>query len=544
MSGGFGGRPAPRGSQILTVAAFVALVVAPLIAGALASGTPAALLSLPVESIAVVLILLAIPSSRVRWLVAAVFGVVVVLAAVIAALNLGFEAAVDRAFDVADDGGAIVSAFGVVADALGTTNAFALVALIIALLVGAVVVLARAALRAERVTMTSGSAGRVAAAVVTGVWIVCAVLGVRLVPGVPFAASDSASALAATSVQTADSLRDQQAFAQSVQTDAYRDASPDRLLSALKGKDVVIAFIESYGEVAVQDSSFSPGVDSVLQAGGAQLTADGYTAESAFLRSPTFGGVSWLAHSTLQSGVWVDSQQNYDRLLSGSRLTLTRAFKDAGWHTVSVIPSNTEPWAEGKAFYRYDTMVNSLNLGYRGPAFSYALVPDQYTWQRFYQQELAAPHSPVMAEIDFVSSHTPWTPLPHLVPWTDLGDGAVFDPQPAQGLAPVDVWPDPQRVQQVYGQSVQYTLAAMFSFLHTHDPRNLVLIVLGDHQPARIVSGPKADHDVPISVISKDPAVFDAIASWHWQPGVQPTKDAPVWRMDAFRDRFFQAFTP
>lgn len=254
--------------------------------------------------------------------------------------------------------------------------------------------------------------------------------------------------------------------------------------------------------------------------------------------------MSWLAHATLQSGVWVASQQNYNRLLTRDRLTLTSAFKDAGWRTVSVVPSNREPWPEGKQFYGYDAMLNSLNMGYRGPAFSYARMPDQYTWQHFFDRELASAHAPVMAEIDFVSSHTPWSPLPRLVPWSDLGDGSVFDPQPAEGLDPVEVWPDPERVQNAYGESVQYSLGAMFSFLHNYDQPNLVLIVLGDHQPARIVSGPDADHDVPITVISKDPAVFDSIAAWHWEDGVLPSPGAPVWRMDQFRDRFIDAFTP
>ena len=65
-------------------------------------------------------------------------------------------------------------------------------------------------------------------------------------------------------------------------------------------------------------------------------------------------------------------------------------------------------------------------------------------------------------------------------------------------------------MQALYGQSVEYSLDTMFSFLDTYDQPNLVLIVLGDHQPARIVSGPDADHDVPITIIAKDPAVFDA----------------------------------
>jgi hypothetical protein len=536
-----GSGTAPR---FVTAAAFAALVLAPLLAGALTKGTPAALLSLPAESIAVVLILLAIPGRRLRWIVAAAFGVLVVGATVLAALDLGFEATVDRAFSLTDDGPALISAFGVVEDATGTANAVLIVIVLVGLLIGAVILLARAALRAERVTVRSGRTGRVAAAAVTTTWIVCAVIGVQLLPGVPFASSDSASALVATSEQTAQSLRDQVSFRRAVQTDRFSGVPADQLLSVLKGKDVVIAFIESYGKVAVQDSSFSPAVDRVLQAGDAQLTHDGYSAQSAFLTSPTFGGVSWLAHSTVQSGVWVDSRQNYERLTSGDRFTLTRAFHDGGWRTVSVIPSNKEPWDVGKAFYDYDEMLKSLDMGYRGPTYSYARIPDQYTWQHFYDTELSHPHAPVMAEIDFVSSHTPWTPLPHLIPWSDIGDGSVYDPQPAQGLTPVEVWPDAKKVQKLYGESVQYSLGAMFSFLHTYDQPNMVLIVLGDHQPARIVSGARADHDVPISIISKDPSVFEKIASWHWDAGVLPSPSAPVWRMDQFRDRFFEAFTP
>jgi len=147
-----------------------------------------------------------------------------------------------------------------------------------------------------------------------------------------------------------------------------------------------------------------------------------------------------------------------------------------------------------------------------------------------------------MAEVDFVSSHTPWTPLPHLVPWDSVGDGSVFDPQPAQGLSPSVVWQDPHHVQQVYGESVQYTMSTLFSFLTTFDDPNLVLVVLGDHQPAAVVSGTGANHDVPISIISKDPAVIDRISSWNWEPGMLPSPNAPVWRMDAFRNRFLSAY--
>ncbi|WBM80411.1 hypothetical protein KIV56_02615 [Cryobacterium breve] len=47
---------------------------------------------------------------------------------------------------------------------------------------------------------------------------------------------------------------------------------------------------------------------------------------------------------------------------------------------------------------------------------------------------------------------------------------------------------------------------------------------------------------MPISIISQDPGVMSRIAPWHWQPGMLPDRTAPEWRMDEFRDHFFEAF--
>ena len=47
---------------------------------------------------------------------------------------------------------------------------------------------------------------------------------------------------------------------------------------------------------------------------------------------------------------------------------------------------------------------------------------------------------------------------------------------------------------------------------------------------------------MPISVIAHDPAVLTQIAGWDWEDGLRPSPHAPVWPMDAFRDRFLSAF--
>ena len=123
-----------------------------------------------------------------------------------------------------------------------------------------------------------------------------------------------------------------------------------------------------------------------------------------------------------------------------------------------------------------------------------------------------------------------------------VGDGSVYDGMPEQLPSETDIWPSPQRVQAAYGESIEYSLNALFSFVATYGDDDLVVVLLGDHQPATIVSGEDAGRDVPIAIVSRDPAVLDTISGWGWNEGLRPKPEAPVWRMDAFRDRFLAAY--
>jgi len=134
-----------------------------------------------------------------------------------------------------------------------------------------------------------------------------------------------------------------------------------------------------------------------------------------------------------------------------------------------------------------------------------------------------------------VSSHEPWKQIPPLIPWNRVGNGSVFYHLPVDMIGNTDV-------KQAYGRSISYTLSAIVSFVHHYGRKNLVLVMLGDHQPAKIVSGENPTHEVPISIISHDPAVLRRISSWGWNDGLRPARQAPVWPMSAFRDRFLAAY--
>ena len=331
-------------------------------------------------------------------------------------------------------------------------------------------------------------------------------------------------------------------FAAEIKHDPMASTPPNRLLTALRGKDVLLVFIEAYGQQAVEGRSFSPEVDAALAEGNKRLASAGFSSRSGFLDSATYGGISWLAHSSLQAGLWVDNQDRYNQLISAKRFTLAEAFKEAGWRTVVDDPSNDRPWPQGKAFYHYDQIYNRYQVGYHGPTFTYASMPDQYIFSALQRLELAKPHrKPLFAEVDTVSSHMPWNRIPEEIGWNQVGNGSIYNKTPMIHETGA-FWSNPPRVQAAYGTSIVYALNTLTSFVQHYGNKNLVMIVLGDHQPLPIVSGTNSNHDVPISIIAHDPNVLEQIGSWGWDPGLKPSPNAPVWPMNAFRNKFLNAF--
>jgi hypothetical protein len=534
-------RPVTRRRARLTLLSVLVVWAALILPDRLGGLTPGALARLPVEALLLVALGLVLPTAARRAL-AAVAGVALGLRAVLMVIDWAFFSVLGQPFDPRTDWRYPWSAVGVLKASAGPYAAVGAVAAALVVLLAVLALVTWSTVRLTRVATEHRTASGWLVSTVTLAWLLCACLGLQ-VAGAPVAATTARLPWAGGRAPVHDAAPEA--------ADPFALTAPEDLLTGLRGKDVLLVFVESYGRVAVEDPSISPGVQQVLTRGDRSLEQSGFSSRSAFLTSPTFAGISWLAHATLQSGRWVDTQQRYDRLLQTDRLTLSSAFRRAGWRTVDAVPSNDDDWPQGRRFYRFDEVYDRRNTGYAGPSFSYAAMPDQYTLAALERSELSAlqraelsrpQHPPVMAEVDLVSSHGPWAPLPRMVPWGAVGDGSVYAGMPAQGPSAAEVIRDRAATRQAYGASVQYSLTAVISFVQHLGDDNLVLVVVGDHQPATVVSGTAPSHDVPISVIAHDPAVLDRMAGWGWQPGLLPHPDAPVWPMDTFRDRFLTAY--
>jgi phosphatidylglycerophosphate synthase len=491
---------------------------------------------LPLELLVVVALAVVLPAIP-RRVLAVVVGAVLAVLVVVKVLDMGFITAFDRPFDPVSDSSYVGIGIETLRDAIGRSSANLAVAVIVVLFVGLLALPVLALLRLTRVAAGHRDWVLRAAAGLGVLWVVLRVLGAPV-------ASTSAATLAVDEVQAVRSgLHAHEILAREIPRDRFRATPGDRLLTGLRGKDVLLLFVESYGRVAVQGSTFSPRIDAVLDKGTAQLRAGGFSSRSAFLTSSTFGGLSWLAHSTLQSGIRIGTQRGYNQLVKSDRLTLSGAFRRAGWRTVVEDPANKRTWPEGSSFYHYDKIYDRRNVGYRGPDFGLPPMPDQYVLEALQRLELAKrQRPPLFAEVDLISSHAPWTRIPRLIPWDEVGDGSIFHRVPVEESTEAALFGDSKRARAAYGHSIEYTMSTIVSFVQHYGDDKTVVVLLGDHQPATTVTGQGASHDVPISVISHDPKVMDQIAGWGWQNGLLPSPQAPVWPMNAFRDRFLTAF--
>jgi hypothetical protein len=527
-------------SGALTAMAFLFVLFALVSPDDLAKLGPGSFARIPLEGLLGLVLVLLLP---VRWgrVAAALAGLGLGLLMVIKLIDTGSFAVLGRPWNLVLDWVFLGDGLEFVTTSAGHAGAVGVVIGVVLLAAIVPVLMTLSAIRLTKFAVRNSRAATGTVAVLGVLWLAASLLSLHIVPGRPLAARSAMALTLNKAHRIKVSLHDHQVFAKEAKIDAFRNTPSNQMLTGLKGKDVVLAFIESYGRSAVEDPRMAPAVDAVLDSGTSKLKAAGYASRSGFLTSPTAGGGSVLAHATLLSGLWIDNRQRYKSLTTSDRFTLNQAFQRANWRSVAVVPGITQTWPEG-GYFGYDKIYAEKDLGYQGPKFGWATMTDQYVMSAFEKNEHAKAHAPIMAEIPLVSSHIPWAPIPSMIDWDAIGDGSIFTPMQAAGKKPSDVWPDADRIRTEYRRSIEYTLNTLISYVQKYGDDNLVMVFLGDHQPVQLVTDDDSDRDVPITIVAKDPAVLDQISSWGWTDGLRPDPKAPVWKMSDFRDRFLTAF--
>lgn len=454
--------------------------------------------------------------------------------------DLGTGTAFARPFNPLFDLVILRDGWNLLSGTVGTLKAAGAVAAAVALWTGAIALLAWGLAGARRIRLPQRRIAGGLAVALLGVAGLLALVPREPSSRIPVFEAAATSYLVDRVGLMRRSARDLALFEAELQQDPLDDLPPATLFQALAGRDVYVLFVESYGRTVLSDRAYRGRILPRLEAMQGLIGKAGYTAVSGWMTSPTVGGQSWLAHGALLSGLPTTDQTRYARMLASPRKSLNSLFRDAGWRTIAVMPAITMAWPEGD-YFGYDAVYASKGLGYRGLPFNWVTMPDQYTLSSAHRIA-AQSDAPVMLEVALISSHAPWTPVPTLIPWEEVGDGRVFDTQALSGDTPAAVWAEPDRVRAQYLLSVDYALATIGEFIARFGD-DAVFVVLGDHQPARIITGDGATRDVPFHVIANDPALLGRLDGLDLTEGMLPRDDGPVMPMWSFREDFVRAMS-
>ena len=314
-------------------------------------------------------------------------------------------------------------------------------------------------------------------------------------------------------------------------------------LSLVRGVDVFLIFIESYGAISYERPEFA----ARLARERVQLEAAIHEAKaevvSAYVESPTFGGSSWLAHLSLLSGVEVRDHDTNALLMREQRDTLVTTFKQHGYRAVAVMPGMWQNWPEG-AFYGFDDIYGGARLEYPGPPFGWWDMTDQYVLARMDVLEVRrAPRAPLFVFFPTISTHIPFTPTPPYQPdWARVLTGNPYDEKDLnRAYARQPDWMD---LGSSYADALAYTYESLAGYIRLRRDREFVMILIGDHQPAAAVTGEGAAWDVPVHIVASRRPALDRLLAVGFRSGVTPARPAlgkmhtltPLLR-DAFGDR-------
>jgi hypothetical protein len=287
-----------------------------------------------------------------------------------------------------------------------------------------------------------------------------------------------------------------------------------------------LLMVEAYGEI-LATWDMRPVYEALQARVQARLERAGFHACSAYSAAPVHGGTSWLSIATVQTGILIDRPLPYSALeLNGARVpSLAGFFNAQGYQSYALQPGNRARSGLRRLDpFNHHVPVDATAIGYQGPHFGWGHIPDQYSLGVLRERYLAHASEPRYLFYMGVSTHFPWGEdvPPYVRDWHALDAGTIE-------RTDVDAsWPAlpgkdeiATELRRSYFQSVEYEWRLFTELLEAEPSRDIVVMILGDHQP-RLESNPPGEvtMNTPLHVLSRDPAFVASFADVGCQPGM------------------------
>jgi hypothetical protein len=325
--------------------------------------------------------------------------------------------------------------------------------------------------------------------------------------------------------------------------DVRRRIGDGTFLDKLQGNNVLVIFVESYGRTVFvsprQRALLLPRYEEMQK----NLALAGFHVASDFITSPTYGGFSWFAHDTLDTGVKVISHLHSQLLDELRPRALADYFRDAGYLPINVAPGTTRSWPGMDDYYGFRNHYFAWEFGYKGPRYGWATMADQFVLDRVQHNFIEQSHQPLFLQYALISSHAPWNDIPHYVEdWSKLGDGSILH---RAGVDTFDTtWENPREINEGYSAAIAYELRCIEGFLKNYVKDDTLVIFMGDHQPHQQVTGPdNLTWSVPIHVVSRRQEFVAPFLRRGYIPGMIPDQPLPHVGMERFMEEFLSDFS-
>tara|TARA_B100000575_G_scaffold289058_1_gene290168 strand:+ start:734 stop:2437 length:1704 start_codon:yes stop_codon:yes gene_type:complete len=332
---------------------------------------------------------------------------------------------------------------------------------------------------------------------------------------------------------------------------AYKDIRDLRLN---RQPSVHIYIVESYGN-GIRRRSIRDEYYAVVDRLEEQLVEAGWSARTGLSEAPVMGGRSWLADATLLSGRMVKYESVYRHLMPhlSSITTLPGFFKANGYETILMRHNDRErPGLPIRNFFGFEHTIHQLDVNYKGPAFGWAGIPDQFALGHLRDEVLPAHwDSPHFVFAHLASSHIPWDDVPPLLDdWRALNDerGSKTGVQDApltekqikyqlkrfkrkETVRLRRLKPSAENIKD-YLRSVSYSIEAVVQHLLLLKVPPDIVVIMGDHQPPLYRSN--TDFSVPIHVLSRDSDWLREFRKRGFRWGMRPPNTAKRIRHEGF----------
>jgi hypothetical protein len=350
---------------------------------------------------------------------------------------------------------------------------------------------------------------------------------------VTFALWSSAAALAAASVRipfvfvgakvrenyraSVEARRRLAALDRPEHDERYRELMKVRLA---KKPNVYFLVIEAYGEVVTTWDMTEP-YRALMARVRARLERAGYRMRSSYSTSPIHGGRSWLALATLQSGITIDAPDAFAAFEPVSRTipTLTGFFHGQGYTTASLEPGTNRKTGTADDLYPDDVRFDAAEIDYTGPKWGYGVIPDKYTWDVFRARKLGTLAEPRYVFYMATSTHYPWTA--ETIPSYESPDWPALPGMDKIGT----------ELRRYYVKSLDYEWHVLCDMLEADRSEDIVVVILGDHQPRLETNFPgEVTFNTPIHILSRDESFVDRFALLGFQEGLfgEPRRAPPL----------------